>query len=321
MKTSNPQIIRLRAELSEKDLPSVAQRVLRIASDVGMGSAVAFESPLGAKAQAMARLDLTKLVRSQVRFSLESGAHLSLSSHGAGSLLQGSRSQDSPLSEDEVRASQARQSKLVEALLEAGMLVSGHVERLEEGLDAVPSVPLARRLVSVAVTAEQVEQAYREPQAFWAAWGARTKAGELHLLSRHLDVASTADWFRAIFEDQWAMARAARPGDTFFGGKVVPDGCEELLMRGKGRLSQVGYRDGVVQLAGFVPEGEHVPPWEILTWSEVLSRGSLDDGSPVSELVIVFRNEAMARREATPLLDMGAKVAFMGRDGLFHDVT
>ena len=251
-----------------------------------------------------------------------SGTRLAVSTHPgvAGTLIQGSRVADAGLSEAAVRDAQVRQVNLLRGLFVTGKLEGGHVERVEPGLDALPSVPIARRLPAVVVTEDRVAAAYNDPGPFWAAWGENQARGEHHLLARHLDAASTPAWFRACFEDHWAMARAARPGDTFYGRKVAPPGCEDLLARGESRLRQVGYRDGHVELAGFVPDGARVPPWEVLTWSEVLLRGSLDDGSPVSSLRVVFRNEEMARREATPLLDIGAQVAFLGRDGMYHPV-
>jgi hypothetical protein len=322
MDRPTPQIVRLKAELSGKDLGPRLEQLVSLAREAGMAAPVAFETPLGAKPTPIARLDPARIQRSQIELVLEDGSRLAISTNpgATGTLVQGSRAEDAGLSAEEVVRAQSEQTALLRALFATGDLLTGHVERVEVGLDALPSVALARRLPALVVTTAEVDRAYRDAAPFWAAWEEDLVDGDRHLLSRHLAAGSTPDWFRACFAEQWEMARAARPGDTFLGRKVAPPGCEELLAKGESRLRQVGYRDGHVELAGFVPKGEHVPPWEILTWSEALLRGSLEDGSPLSSVGVVFRDEAMARREATPLLDIGASVSFLARDGSYQPV-
>jgi hypothetical protein len=314
--------VRLKAELAGKDLAGALDRVRALGEAAGMAEPASFATPIGAARQPIEGLDPARVVDHQLEIALADGAVLSISTHPgvAGTLIQASRAGDT-LSVDEVRAAQLWQAGLLRGLLDTGDLRKGQVERLGPGLDALPDVPLAGRLPVVTVTEPEVAGAYADPGAFWAAWDEDRVRGDLHLLSRHLEEASTPAWFDAAFESQWAMARAARPGGTVYGGLAAPPGCEALLMRGESRLHRAGYRDGRVELAAFVPADAHIPPWEILTWNEALLRGRLEDGSPLSALRVVFRDEAMARREATPLLDIGAEVAYLGRDGEYHTLA
>jgi hypothetical protein len=320
--TPTPQIVELRAELSGQDLAGRITQVLDQARVAGMGEPQSFQTPLGAPAKSIERLDLSKILDYQVDFALADGTQLAISTGPKASvtLIQVSRADDA-LTEEDVRNAQSRQAALLRGLFMTGEVKSGHIERVESGLDALPDVPLARKKPGVIATEREVAAAYFDTAPFWSAWSDSVVTGERRLLLRHLDAASTPAWFRACFEKQWAMARAARPGDTFYGKKIAPPGCEDLLMKGESRLRQVGYHDGYVELAAYVPDGTHIPPWEILAWSEVLLRGRLDDGSPVSKVRVVFRNEKMARTEASPLLDIEAEVVFLGPDGQYHPVA
>lgn|SRR5690606_1842436 len=319
MSIETPQIVSLKAELSGKEL---APLVDIVRSTSGLPAPTTFRTPVGGAEKPIDALDLERLKDAQLQIGFGDGTQATLSAHPRlpGTLLEVWRGDDAGLPADAVTAAQHALVSLLRELLGTGRLQSGRVERAEELVEALPAVPIARRYPAVVTTKAAVEAAYRDPAPFWSAWSEDASSGDLHLLSRHLDVATTADWFRATFDDQWAMARAANPGDTFFGQSVAPPGCEGMLRKGKSALKEVGYRDGYVELAGFVGPNEHVPPWEILHWSGVLLDGALPDGRPVHELRVVFRNEEMARREATPLLDMEAKVAYFAPDGTYQDL-
>jgi hypothetical protein len=322
MQTPTPHTVRLRAELTAGELKADVGAVLEQARAAGLPEPTRFESPVAKAARPFAVFDPARIVDQRVAFILADETYLMLSrAPGApATVVQAVRSGE-PLTEAEVREAQHRQAGLLRGLLAGGRLRAGSVERIEPNVSALPSVPLAARYPALVADDAQAERAYADPAPFWAAWDEDQAEGGQHLLTRHLDAAATPDWFRAVFDAQWAMARAARPGETFYGRRIAPAGCEELLTRGESCLRQVGYRDGEVELAGFVPPGQHVPPWEILAWNEVLGDGRLADGSPVAAVRVVFRNEEMARREATPLLDIGAQVAYLGRDGLYHPVA
>jgi hypothetical protein len=257
-----------------------------------------------------------------VRFEAPDDTFLSLSKppNLAGVLVQASY----PVDDDEAKCLTAL-SVLVALLTElfaTGQLEDAHVERVgAERLGAVPLTPVGQGDVGLVTTDAAVDAAYREPASFWAAWDRDEQANGRHLLVRGVEAATSAEWFRAVFEKEWAMARAAKPGGTRIGTRRSPPGCEGLLMAGESCLRQVSSADGHVELAGFVAEGTHVPAWEILSWNETLLRGQTESGSPVSSLRVVFRNEQMARAEATPLLDIGAQVVFLGRDGQYQPLT
>lgn len=319
---ATPQVLRSKLVLSGTDLAARLPRLVEVLGSAKLPSPVSFETPIGAAARPIERLVPAQLKRGQVRINLADGADVAFaeSPAAAQTLVELGLSGDA-LSETQVVAALEGQVGFCRALLAQGAVVSGTVERFDTGVDALPEVPLARRLAALIVTEQQVREAYVDPKPFWSAWSSREQYGELTLLSRHLQLGSSEAWFRACFHDQWAMARAAKPGDTFYGARYVLPGCEDLLATTETRLTQVGYHDGHVELAGYVPSGAHVPPWEILHWGDVRVAKQLPDGSPVSHIRVVFRNEAMARSEGTPLLDQGLEVVYLGRDGLYHSIV
>jgi hypothetical protein len=205
-------------------------------------------------------------------------------------------------------------------LLVSDRVCEGYVRRIEPRLGSLPLVPVARQYVAVITTEAAVAASYRDPSSFWAGWDRRVRHGEQSLLVRGTDAPTSAEWFRAIFGREWAMARAARLGTTRIGWRDLPPD-EAVYGAGQSCLSFVGRREGEVELACFVPTGAHVPPWEILKWSEAVQRRATQDGAPLTQLSIVFRDEAMAVAEGTPLHDMGAIVQWFGADGLYHTLT
>jgi hypothetical protein len=62
------------------------------------------------------------------------------------------------------------------------------------------------------------------------------------------------------------------------------------------------------------PRG-HVLLQEIDTIRQLVGRGKTRDKKPVKCVRVVFLDEATARIEKRPLLDVGAKVYFMGTEG------
>lgn len=316
-----PDLVNFRALLERDSLEHWLPRVRACAERAGLPAFATFHSPTSGPPRPLADFDPAALAEQQVRFEARDRTFLSVSAHPrlAGVLVQASW----PLDGQEARCREAQRAlaELLRELFATGRLEEGHVERVGADVDALPLTPVGQGFVALVTTDAAVSAAYQAPAVFWDAWDVHEPSGGRHLLVRGTQAATSADWFRAVFEQEWAMARAARPGQTRIGTRHAPPGCEALLMAGRSCLREIGTRNGQVELAGFVPQGAHVPAWEILTWRELLLRGRRDDGSPVSSLRVVFRDERMARAEATPLLDIGAQVLFLGRDGQYHPLS
>jgi hypothetical protein len=316
-----PDLLNLKAQLTYDSLNRHVAQMRELWQRVGLPIFATFKSPTSGPSLPLADFDLEALAERQVRFEASDGTFLSVSAppNLSGTLIQAVY----PLKGDEARCRRALRTitELLRELFATGELEEGTVRRVGKPLEAVPLTPVGQGYVALVTTNTAVDAAYWEPSAFWDAWDHHEQAGGRHLLARGIQAATSAELFRAVFEKEWAMARAARPGQTRFGTRHAPPGCEGLLMAGKSCLREVGERDGHVEVAGFVPEAAHIPPWEILSWNEILLRGRRDDGSLVSSLRVVFRDERMTRAEGTPLLDIGAQVVFLGRDGRYQTLA
>lgn len=317
-----PDMVNFRAVLVGDSFERSLARVVDSAERAGLPQFETFHSPTSGPSRPLSDYDPASLTNHQVRFEAPDRTFLSVSTppNLAGILVQASY----PVDGDEARCRHALRvlPALLKELFANGKLEEGHVERIgAEPLEAVPLTPISQGLVALVTTDAAVDAAYREPAAFWDAWDQHEEAGDHHLVVRGVEAATSAEWFRVVFEKEWAMARAARPGLTRIGNRNAPPGCEGLLTAGQSCLREAGSAAGHVEVAAFVPEGAHIPPGEILFWNEILLRGRFENGSPVSRVRVVFRNEQMARAEATPLLDIGAQVVFLGRDGEYQPVT
>ncbi len=232
-----------------------------------------------------------------------------------GTLVQASRVADGGLTAEAARSAMTTLTALLRTSFDVGAVRTGEVDRIGAGIDALADVAIAHRgTVAVVATTSEIIDAFGSVEPLAAAFTEHRVHDERHFFARHLDAGSNAAWFRACFADQWRLAWRAKPGTTFY-GVSMPEECADLLAFDRTHLRQVGYRDGHVEVAAFLPADATIAPAEVLAWSNVLRSGKLGDGSPVSHVRIVFRDEAMARRAATPLLDIGAEVAFMSRSG------
>ena len=321
MVTMMPDMLNLRARLAGDNLKHWLPHVLASSERAGLPQFETFHSPTSGPSRSILSYDPAAVV-DQVRFEAKDRTFLSASRppNLAGVLIQTSY----PVDGDEARCRRALRvlTSLLRELFATGQLEEAHVERIgAEPLEAVPLTPVSQGFVGLVTTEAAVAATYRQPAVFWDAWDQQEQAGDHHLVLRGVEAATSAEWFRVVFKKEWSMARAALPGQTRIGIRNAPPGCEGLLMEGESCLREAGSFDGHVELAGFVPEGAHIPPWEILFWNETLHRRRLENGSPISSLRVVFRTEQMARAEATPLLDIGAKVVFLGRDGQYQTLT
>lgn len=194
---------------------------------------------------------------------------------------------------------------------------------MDDWLCAVPRAPIAQRGFAVLTDRLAVEDSYRTPRTFWRAWDEHIEHAGRSLLLRGLELPTSEAWFERTYASDWGLARAARPGLTQYGVLEAPPGHEGTLRAGRRRMKVVGYIRSrqLVELAVHIAPSSHIPGWEILEWYDRLEAGLLGRDQPLQIVRVVFRSEAMARREGVPLLDIGAQVWFVGRDGLDHRFT
>jgi hypothetical protein len=182
------------------------------------------------------------------------------------------------------------------------------------------SPPFAAANHAVTVTEAEVNEAYEDPRVFWQAWDQVEPHGELRLCTRALDALDDVSWLAHTFESTMAMAREARPGKTRYGRVFVADwmapwwefGDLQDEKAGEPVLIPVGYDPATrtAEYAGYVPPGHHALIREIHT-IRVLAGAKKDrQGRPIDIVRVVFAEEAMARAERRPLLDVGARVYF-----------
>lgn len=211
---------------------------------------------------------------------------------------------------------------LARSVVEAPGFVRAQVHR---GSLATPDFPLFPPLAGanhlVTVTDAGVAEAYDRPDAFWHAWDEIEAHGDIKVCVRALDQVGELEWLGRTFEDSMEMARAARPGKTRFCRPVVSEwmgpwwefGDPQREKAGEPVLSPVGYDPATrtVEYSGFVPPGQHVLIQEIQNLRVLLRKKKDPGGRSVDAVRVVFFDEAMARAEKRPLLDIGVRVYFM----------
>jgi hypothetical protein len=212
---------------------------------------------------------------------------------------------------------------LMRALAQGGPVL-GHLGRHGEPGGLVPCIPVAdAHTHAVATSDREVSAAYDEPSAFWnARWDSVERIASTVLLVRGIDTIDTAVFLDRIFDDQWAMARAAKPGrTTYYGAELTPE-LEPIFRRDPTVLEQVGYVEAerAIEYSGYVEEGTHVPGWQVMEIFELASATALPDGREYDMVRVVFPEEAMALREKRTLIDAGARVYYMGDDAELVEV-
>jgi hypothetical protein len=321
-----PDAFVLRAALRGADLPTVAAHVLDALARASYPSVERWAIPAAAKAKRGALTD-----RLSTDAALQS-ADTARVWCGDGRLVDLYRDRDRAdlwhvvIDHAVSPPREASASRLLAAAIEAStrLLANGPIERLElyrqgGGVDCLPSVPVAgSRTYAVLATDGAIEAAYEDPAVFQrAGWSRTERFGERTLFIRAEDAADSLQFLRAVQPHQWAMARAAKPGLTRY-FMPSPRAEETGVYRAGGPfLEAVGHVAGenLVELSCVLPEGEHLPGWEILNVFALLQRGALPDGRQVDAVRVVFFDQASAEREKRPLLDVGASVCWQGDTG------
>lgn len=318
-----PTFVRMKAWLAgEVPFATRVTQLLELTQRCGLPAPTSYAAPVASKAIPIARLDVNRIGHQQISLdALERNYGIALSVQKDGRVLVDASMTTEAVDEAECRKVLHALTSLLGALFDTDEVDTGFVERIESGINALPTTPLSLRNLALVVRDADVARDYREPQLFFRVWDTQRVRGDQHFLARAVDAVTTPAWFQALFVGQWTMARAARVGSVRYGSRQAPAGCEAVLLAGESCLRQVGYRDGHVELAAVVLEQSEIPPWEVLQWNEILNARKLPDGSPVTEVRAVFRDEASARRHARVLLGVRMKVVFLGADGAYHAVA
>jgi hypothetical protein len=187
------------------------------------------------------------------------------------------------------------------------------------GALCLPEVPIAlMRTYMVSCSAVDVATTYESAEAFWqSGWTAVEWFGDRAMLERAIHAVDTIAFLQQVIEQQWALARAAKPGlCRYYAPQVLPEE-REYYHSGAPALNVVGYADAeaTVELACALKPPSHVQGWEIFDLHNLLQVGALPDGRPVQGIRVVFLHKDTAVTERRPLLDIGARIFYYDTDG------
>lgn len=205
------------------------------------------------------------------------------------------------------------------ALLSTARVSNGIASWVGAGAKCLPRVPLASNRSHLLLVAQsQVEAAYEPPQDFWdSGWEQVEDYGEQKLLLRALQVRSSEEYILSVRAQQWALARAARPGLTRYALPELLSGEEAAYRDGAATLEPVAYLPDVklAEYSCYLESGEHVRGWEIYSLLGLLEARQLPGGRPLEQVRVVFNDRQMAENEKCPLLDIGVQVLYLAENG------
>jgi hypothetical protein len=214
--------------------------------------------------------------------------------------------------------------RLAGALGEAGRLKTARLYRFGSEIRFGPRPPILGQHPLVAFDLGTAAESYDDLDALIDIPGAETRRfGEVLLVTRALEAEAEDDYLLAIQPGLMHLARAAKPGLTEYALPDLPDWAQAVYQTGSPALRPVGYLEdrGVVELSCALNPGQHVLHWEVDALRAILEAGRLRDGRPVTEVRIVFLEEAEARAESRPLLDNRARVLFYDEAGALVEVA
>lgn len=226
--------------------------------------------------------------------------------------------------EGDARKFQAGCVSICAALMERFDIYSADLRPDSEGY-CIPAVPLVNANSHIAVvTPGSVDQAYDEPDRFWAAgWSTVNESRGRRLLARDVEVLGGPEYLERIIDPQWAMARAAKPGRSRYEQPIVRAEEAKIFNRGEGRLHAVGYSEAeqLLEYSCALERGQHIQGWEIYALLAIVKQGKSTEGWPVKTVRIVFLEKWMAEQEKRPLLDIGCRVWHYQDDGELKEIT
>jgi len=203
---------------------------------------------------------------------------------------------------------------------------SAQLTALGGGARCIPDVPLVTTNSHVAVTnRHEVEERYDDPAAFWGAgWTIAAEHAGQCLLAREMDLLAGPEYLEQIIDHQWAMARAAKAGETGYDDPEILPEEEPIFRSGPARLEYVGYSadEKLIEYSCAISDGQHIQGWEVYALRHVVNTGRTPDGkAPVETVRIVFLEEWMAQGEKRPLLDIGCELFYYDADGELRDLA
>lgn len=211
-------------------------------------------------------------------------------------------------------------------------LIDACVHRGAYGTPDFPlTTPIAAQNYAVLVTDAQVADAYDDPLVFWKAWDSVETIDGRKLCVRALRALDYERWLGETFERTMALARAAKPGLTVFPivqltgleGPWWDYGDVQDEKAGWPMLDLVGYVEDAktIEYAAKPNHDGHVLIQELQTLKSIARRGQTRDGKPVEVVRVVFADEAQARAEKRPLLDVGVRVYYLDKAGELVELT
>lgn len=203
---------------------------------------------------------------------------------------------------------------------------SAQITALGGGALCIPDVPLVTTNSHIAVTnSQEVDERYDDPAAFWnAGWSIAAERAGQRLLTREMDLLVGPEYLERIIDHQWAMARAAKAGETGYDDpEILPE--EDAIFRGgPARLEFVGYSPSEKQIeySCVLGEGQHIQGWEVYALRRIINTRKTPDGkAPVKMVRVVFMKEWMAQSEKRPLLDIGCRLFYYDAAGELRDLA
>ncbi|NJK31033.1 MAG: hypothetical protein HC927_00720 [Deltaproteobacteria bacterium] len=142
-------------------------------------------------------------------------------------------------------------------------------------------------------------------------WDERLERDGRILLRRAAGLIDGLEYRHKVQEQQWTLARLARPKMTMYDLGTVPDEEWPIYHTGAPRLETVGYLESehLLELSCVLTgPNHHIQGWEICNLAEIVQRRQLPDGRPIERVRVVFLEREQAMRERRPLLDNGIEV-------------
>jgi hypothetical protein len=175
----------------------------------------------------------------------------------------------------------------------------------------------------VALSRDTIDAGYESVDAFLASgWELQDQMANRLLLARALDTDDDVSYLRRVLPMQWALARAARPRlTTYFDFVVAPDEAD-VYRSGEAVVHAALYvaSEGIVQFSCALPEGQHIPGWQIYDLRTIVKARAMSDGRKADHVRVHFKDRWMAMSERRPLLDVGVEVFYYDEHGELVDV-
>ena len=162
---------------------------------------------------------------------------------------------------------------------------------------------------------------YASEAAFLEGWSSVEPCPRGLLLKRGTGALLDTEFRQATEAHSWALARIADPGRYTVWLSDLSVQEDAVHRQGPPRMQRVGYLPGerTVEYSALLGPSEHLQGWEICDAADLL--GAETEDGPIEAVRVVFLDEAQARQEASPLLNLGIQVFFMGPTAQLEALT